>query len=304
MSVTHLTSLAGWDRDQCDRVLDRAASIKERFQREGASSELAGQSLAMIFHKPSLRTRVSFEAGMRQLGGGALYISDREIGMNTRETVEDIARVLSGYVEGIMIRTFDQAFVDGLARNATIPVINGLTDLYHPCQLLADLMTIRECDRSLDGLVVTYVGSGNNMAHSWINAGVLYGMEIRVGHPEGYAPNPEVVTRAREAGGRVILEQDPGAAVAGADVVYTDVWARMGQEDEKAERLARFEGFQVDAAMMARAKPDAIFMHCLPAHRGEEVAADVIDGPQSVVFPQAHNRLHAQKGLLVELMGS
>jgi ornithine carbamoyltransferase len=303
MSVTHLVSLADWDRALCDRVLARAAAIKARFVREGASQDLAGKSLGMIFHKPSLRTRVSFEAGMRQLGGGALFISDREIGMNTRETIEDIARVLSGYVEGIMIRTFDQDYVDKLAANASIPVIKGLTDLYHPCQILADLMTAQEAGRSLDGLAVAYVGDGNNVAHSWINAAIHYRIDLRIAHPAGYAPDAQVVKAARQRGAQVTTTEDPRAGVEDTDVVYTDVWASMGQEEEKTARLARFDGFQVNADLMAAAKPEALFMHCLPAHRGEEVSAEVIDGPQSVVFPEAHNRLHAQKGLLVELMG-
>ncbi len=302
MTPRHLVSLADWDRDSIDRVLDRAVEIKTAFQRDGASDRMRGKSLAMIFHKPSLRTRVSFETGMNQMGGSALFITDREIGMNTRETVHDIAHVLSGYVDGIVIRTFADAFVEELAEHASVPVVNALTDGYHPCQILADLMTAREHGRRLDGLTVAFVGDGNNVAHSWINAAIHYRMEVRVVHPEGYAPNDAIVSAARARGASVLATTDPVAGTEGADVVYTDVWASMGQEDEKAERLARFQGFQVDAAMMARAKPDALFMHCLPAHRGEEVAAEVIDGPQSVVFPEAHNRLHAQKGLLDVLM--
>lgn len=294
----HLVTLADWTREECDHVLDRAAAIKSAFTAKGPSTQMTGKTLGMIFHKPSLRTRVSFEAGMNQMGGSAMFISDREIGMNSRETIEDIARVLSGYVDAITIRTFANSYVERLAAHASVPVVNALTDLYHPCQLLADLLTAVENGKALDGLVVAYVGDGNNMANSWINVASLYGMDLRIAHPAGYAPDAAVLERARTNGARVTLTQDTHGAAKGCDVVYTDVWASMGQEDQKEERLARFEGFQVDRGVMGVAKPDAIFMHCLPAHRGEEVSAEVIDGPQSVVFPEAHNRMHAQKGLL------
>jgi ornithine carbamoyltransferase len=303
MTPKHLVSLAGWTREGIDDVLDRSVSIKSAYASSGASDRLRGKSLALIFHKPSLRTRVSFEVGMTQMGGAALYISDKEIGMQSRETIEDIARVLSGYVDGIMIRTFANAYVERLAENASVPVINGLTDLYHPCQLLADLLTIREQGRALDDIAIAYVGDGNNMAHSWINAAIHYRIDLRIAHPDGYAPETTVLRAATERGARVTCVTDPREAVQGADVVYTDVWASMGQEDERDARLARFEGFQVNRELMSGAKPDALFMHCLPAHRGEEVSEEILEGPRSVVFPQAHNRLHAQKGLLDALLG-
>jgi ornithine carbamoyltransferase len=298
MAKKDFVSIADCSRASLDDVLERARVIKEAFLRHGPSDRLRGKTLGMIFHKPSLRTRVSFDAGMAQMGGSAFYISEREIGLDSRETLEDVARVLSGYVDAIMIRTFAHAFVERLAAAATVPVINGLTDLLHPCQILADLMTIRELGKPLDGIAIAYVGDGNNVAHSWINAAIHYRLDLQIAHPEGYGPNPDLTARARTRGAQVRFTHDPGEAGDGADVVYTDVWASMGQEAERERRLRDFRGFRVDAALMARAKPDAIFMHCLPAHRGEEVAADVIDGAQSVVFREAHNRLHAQKGLL------
>lgn len=303
MAPKHLVSLADWSREAIDDVLDRSARLKAAYAKTGASDRLRGKSLALIFHKPSLRTRVSFEVGMTQMGGAALYISDKEIGMQSRETIEDIARVLSGYVDGIMIRTFANAYVERLAEHASVPVINGLTDLYHPCQLLADLLTIREEGRPLDGIAVAYVGDGNNMAHSWINVAMHYDIDLRIAHPDGYAPEVGVIRAAADRGAKVTCVTDPRRAVEGVDVIYTDVWASMGQEQERDVRLARFEGFQVNRELMSGAKPDALFMHCLPAHRGEEVSEEVLEGPRSVVFPQAHNRLHAQKGLLDALLG-
>ncbi len=296
--MTDLVSIADLSREECDRVLERAAKIKVSFLAGGASDRLRGKSLGMIFHKPSLRTRVSFEVGMTQMGGAALYISDREIGMDKREPIEDIAQVLSGYVDGVVIRTFAQSFVERLAANATVPVINALTDLTHPCQILADLFTIHEGGKPLDGLVIAYVGDGNNVANSFINAAALYQIDLRIAHPAGHAPDPGIMAAAVGSGAKVLLTQSPDEAVRGADVVYTDVWASMGQEEEREERLRRFQGFQVDARLMSLADPNAVFMHCLPAHRGEEVATEVIDGPQSIVFEQAENRLHLQKGLL------
>jgi len=302
MTPKHLVSLADWSRESVEDVLERSVRIKSEYAKNGASDRLRGKSLAMIFHKPSLRTRVSFEVGMTQMGGAALYISDKEIGMQSRETIEDIARVLSGYVDGVMIRTFANAYVERLAEHASIPIINGLTDLYHPCQLLADLLTIREQRGKIDGTAVAYVGDGNNMAHSWINAAIHYDIDLRIAHPDGYAPEPAIVKAASERGAKVTVTTDPREGVRDVNVVYTDVWASMGQEQEKEQRLKRFEGFQVNQALMNLAADDALFMHCLPAHRGEEVTAEVLEGPRSVVFPEAHNRLHAQKGLLDALL--
>ncbi|MCK6503349.1 ornithine carbamoyltransferase [Myxococcota bacterium] len=298
-------SLADHSPEQIRAYLDLARQVK--LHPQGFRDVCRGRTLAMIFQKPSLRTRVSFETGIYQLGGQGLYLGPKDIQLHRGETIADTARVLSRYVDGIMARVFAHQDVVDLAAYADVPVINGLSDLLHPCQVLADLQTIEEKLGSLAGRKWTYIGDGNNMAHSILFGGALAGMTVAVGHPRGYAPDPEIVTRARDiaarTGGAIQVTEDPGLAAQEADVVYTDVWASMGQEAEHAERLKRFEGFQVDEAMMGRARPGAIFMHCLPAHRGEEVAAEVIDGPQSVVFDQAENRLHAQKAVMIKLMG-
>ncbi len=296
-------TLSDWDRPQLEAVLTEAAHVKKGFRERGASDRLHGRTLAMIFHKPSLRTRVSFEVGMTQLGGAAVYITEREIGIDSREAVEDVARVLSGYVDAIMIRTFSHELVRKLAQNATIPVINGLDDLVHPCQILADLMTLRELGFAFDGLPVAWLGDGNNVAHSWIDAAVIFGLDLRLAVPAGYEPQAAFLARAREAGAKVTVTHDPRAAVSGARMLYADVWASMGQESEAAARREVFRPFQINAALLKQADPKAVVMHCLPAHRGEEITADVIEGPQSVVFHQAENRMHAQKGLLVSLIG-
>lgn len=264
---------------------------------------LAGRSLAMIFRKSSTRTRVSFEVGMAHLGGHAVFLSDATSQMGRGESVHDTARVLSGYVEGIMVRTFAQAEVEELARHASIPVINGLTDLVHPCQLLADLQTMtEEFGDDLSDCPVAWIGDGNNMANSWLHAAAICGFELRLACPDGYDPDPEILDWARSQT-RVTLTRSPAEAARGARVVTTDVWASMGQEDEARARATAFEGFRVDEAMMESARDDAIFLHCLPAHRGEEVTAGVIDGPASRVFAEAENRLHAQKALLLFLLG-
>jgi len=267
-----------------------------------AERPLAGKTLAMIFTKSSTRTRVSFEAGTFQLGGHALFLSSRDIQIGRGEPIRDTARVLSRMVDGIMIRTFAHSDVEELAAHATVPVINGLTDLLHPCQLLADLLTIREHLGGWDGKTVAWIGDGNNMANSWLNAAAVLGFALRLACPEGYRPDPAIVARA-SAATSVTITDDLVAAVRGAHVVNTDVWASMGQEDEAAQRAKAFHGYEVTSGLMRHADPDAIFLHCLPAHRGEEVSADVIDGPQSRVFDQAANRLHAQKALLATLMG-
>ncbi len=294
----HFLTISDLDEGELLHVLDLAGELK-RGDRTGAP--LAGRSLAMIFKKSSTRTRVSFEVGMFQLGGSALFLSDKTSQMGRGEPIHDTAKVLSRYVDGIMIRTFEHGEVVELARHATVPVINGLTDLVHPCQLLADLQTMQEVfGRDLSGLTVAWIGDGNNMANSWLNASVRLGFQLRLACPEGYEPDPEILARA---GGGATLMRDPGEAATGAHVVTTDVWASMGQEDEVADRERAFKGFQVDQEMMGTADPSAIFLHCLPAHRGEEVTAEVIDGPASRVFDEAENRLHAQKALLVYLMG-
>lgn len=263
---------------------------------------LAGKSLAMIFMKASTRTRVSFEVGTWQLGGHALFLSPRDVQLGRGEPVADTARVLSRYVDGIMIRTFDHAEVEELARFASVPVINGLTDLLHPCQVLADVLTIRQNFGGHEGKIVAWIGDGNNMANSWINAAWRLGFELRLACPEGYDPDAALLARAKGAG-KVKLVRDPKEAVQGAHVVNTDVWASMGQEEEQAVREKAFAGYTVDAELMRLAARDAIFLHCLPAHRGEEVSADVIDGPQSKVWDEAENRLHIQKAIMAVLMG-
>jgi ornithine carbamoyltransferase len=256
----------------------------------------------MVFRKSSTRTRVSFEVGMAQLGGHAVFLADTTSQMGRGESVEDTARVLSGYVDGIMIRTFEQDEVEELAAHASVPVINGLTDLLHPCQLLADLQTMtEEFGDHLSECAVAWVGDGNNMAHSWLNAAAMLGFELRLACPAGYDPDAEIVARARESTS-VVLTRDPVEAAAGARVVTTDVFSSMGQEAEVDDRLGAFEGYMVDEALMERAAADAIFLHCLPAHRGEEVSGAVIDGPRSRVFQEAENRLHAQKALMLMLM--
>ena len=280
-------------------LLDRARRLKTGED----TSKLTGKSLAMIFKKSSTRTRVSFEVAMTQLGGHAIFLSDRDSQIGRGETVADTAEVLSRYVDGITIRTFAHAEVEELAEHASVPVVNALTDLLHPCQVIADLQTVAEVFGSdHTARTVAWIGDGNNMANSWINAAFRLGFELRLACPAGYDPDPTVLTRAKKAG-KVTLVRDPGEAADGADVVTTDVWASMGQEEEQAIRARAFAGFVVDDALMKRADPKAIFLHCLPAHRGEEVTASVIDGPQSRIFDEAENRLHAQKAILLALMG-
>jgi ornithine carbamoyltransferase len=277
--------------------------LADRMRRgEYHDKPLAGKSLAMIFMKSSTRTRVSFEVGTWQLGGHALFLSPRDIQLGRGEPIADTARVLSRYVDGIMIRTFAHAEVEELAKYASVPVINGLTDLLHPCQILADLLTVRQHLGGWDGKRIAWVGDGNNMANSWINAAYRLGFELTLACPEGYDPDAFILARARECA-PVRVVRDPAEAVAGADVVNTDVWASMGQEEEQAKRAKAFAGYTVNGTLMARAARDAIFLHCLPAHRGEEVAAAVIDGPQSRVWDEAENRLHVQKAVMTMLMG-
>jgi ornithine carbamoyltransferase len=294
-------SIPDFDRGELESVLDLAHAMKRGEYRE---QPLRGRTLAMIFEKSSTRTRVSFEVGTFQLGGHALFLSSRDIQLGRGEPVRDMARVLSRYVDGIMIRTFGQDIVTELARFATVPVINGLTDLLHPCQIMADIMTIQEnFGRDLSGRKVAWIGDGNNMANSWLNAAYRFGFELRLACPEGYRPDPAILERAqREA--TIVLTDDPREAAAGADVVNTDVWTSMGQEEETQARMHAFAGYHVDDALMTLAGDSAIFLHCLPAHRGEEVSDEVIEGPQSRVFDEAENRLHVQKAIMVQLMGA
>lgn len=298
MAKKDFLAISDLSRDELFALLDHAKRMKSS---QAPARPLAGKTLAMIFTKSSTRTRVSFETGMFQLGGQALFLSSRDIQIGRGEPIADTARVLSRYVDGIVIRTFAHSDVEELARFATVPVINGLTDLLHPCQLLADLLTILEVQGQLRGRVVAWIGDGNNMANSWLNAAALCEMEIRLACPDGYDPDPQILERARDFT-RVHLTRDPADAVRGAHVVNTDVWASMGQEEEAAERAQAFEQFKVTEDLMATADPSAIFLHCLPAHRGEEVTAGVIDGGQSRIFDQAENRLHAQKALLLKLL--
>jgi len=294
-------------RSQVFRLLQIARDLKATPRPGRASQWLAGLTLGLIFEKPSTRTRVSFEAGMNQLGGQALFLSSEKIQLSRGESLADTALVLSRYLDGLVVRTFDQSTLEDWARYATIPVINGLTDLCHPCQALADLMTIAEYKGELRGLKITYVGDGNNMANSLIEGAAKVGMHIVVACPPGYSPDQGIVDRARQeathTGGSIQITPDPTSAAKGADVVYTDVWTSMGQEDEHAQRLKSLAPYQLNEALMKVAKPDAMVLHCLPAHRGEEISATVIDGPQSAVLDQAENRLHVQKAILTEWLG-
>jgi ornithine carbamoyltransferase len=289
-----------------EKILNRSAALKKMLRQGKAHEKLKGKSLGMIFEKSSTRTRVSFEVGMYQLGGRSLFLSSNDLQIGRGEPIADTARTLSRYLDGIMIRTFAQKTVEELARYASIPVINGLTDLHHPCQALADLFTIREKRKKLKGLKLAYVGDGNNVANSLIQACVAVGMHFSIASPSGYELDPVILrearTAARRSGSNIMATSDPYHAVKDADVVYTDVWASMGQEAEHAKRVKAFRGYQVDRNLMRTARRDALVMHCLPAHRGEEIAAAVIDGPQSVVFDQAENRLHTQKAVLEILM--
>ena len=283
--------------------IDGLFALAERM-RSGAYKKrpLAGQSLAMIFMKASTRTRVSFEVGAWQLGAHALFLSPRDVQLGRGEPVADTARVLARMVDGVMIRTFAQAEVEELARFADVPIINGLTDLQHPCQILADLLTVRQSLGGYEGRKIAWIGDGNNMANSWLDAARVLGFELALACPEGYDPDAACLAQAKQHA-KVSLVRDPREAVAGAHVVNTDVWASMGQEEEQKIRERAFAGYTVDAALMKRARKDAIFLHCLPAHRGEEVAAAVIDGPQSRVWDEAENRLHIQKAIMAVLMG-
>jgi len=286
-------------RDELLALLELAGRMKRG---EYDERPLAGKSLAMIFTKSSTRTRVSFEVGAAQLGGTALFLSSRDIQLGRGEPIRDTARVLSRYVDGIMIRTFDHADVEELARFATVPIINGLTDYNHPCQILADLQTVQEEFGDLGGRTVAWIGDGNNMAHSWIEAAGVLGFELRIACPAGYEPSAQLLS-SWAGRAKILVTHSPLEAAKGADVVTTDVWASMGQEAEQELRAQAFAGFKVDAGLMAEAHPRAIFLHCLPAHRGEEVTEQVLEGPQSRIFDEAENRLHAQKALMAMLMG-
>jgi ornithine carbamoyltransferase len=297
-------SLRDFTPEQIRRLLDLASDIKKRPQTYSAA--LRGKTLALIFEKPSLRTRVSFDVGIQQLGGFSVYLSPAEINLGKRESIHDVAKNLERMVQGIMIRTFAHEIVEEMAREASVPVINGLTDYSHPCQAMADFLTVLEVKGRTEGIKLAFVGDGNNVAHSLMFAGALLGAHVSVVTPAGYEPKADALAWAREqarkTGGSTVVTSDPVEGVRGADVIYTDVWASMGQEAEAAARKKIFLPYQVNEAMAAHAKPDYTFMHCLPAHRGEEVSAGVIDSEHAVVFQEAENRLHAQKAIMLDLM--
>lgn len=299
MTVRHFLTLLDFSPAELISVLDRADQLKQ-LQRENTLHEtLKNKVLGMIFEKSSTRTRVSFEAGMNQLGGSAIFLSPRDTQLGRGEPIEDSARVLSSMLDVVMIRTFGHEIIQQFAKYSKVPVINALTDEYHPCQLLADMQTFREFRGSIQGKTVTWIGDGNNMCHSYINAARQFDFELNIAAPEGYAPDTELVQQNKQ---RINLIADPQMAVKGSDLVVTDVWASMGQESESDQRLSAFDGFQITPELMDHANSDALFMHCLPAHRGEEVSASMMDDTRAVVWDEAENRLHAQKALLEALL--
>jgi len=295
----HFLTLLDLSPDELRGLIRRASNLKQAHQSDSLQQPLRGKVLAMVFEKSSTRTRVSFEAGMAQLGGHAIFLAPRDTQFGRGEPVEDTARVLSRMVDAVMIRTFEHEKVERFAAHSRVPVINALTDRYHPCQLLADMQTFMEHRGDIRGRTVAWIGDGNNMCHSYINAARQFDFTLRIACPDDYRPEPDIIAAA---GQRVTLEPDPFRAAQNADLVVTDVWASMGQEEERAERLQAFAGYQINDTLMAQAAKDALFMHCLPAHRGEEVTASIIEGPQSVVWDEAENRLHAQKALLEFLL--
>ena len=302
--MAHFLTIDDLTSDELMTLLDSAAAVKAKPQKW--RDRLDGTQVALIFEKPSARTRVSFEVAVTSMGGHALVIRDEEVQLGRRETFEDAARVFSRYVDAIVLRTFGQDRLERLAAASAIPIINALSDSEHPCQVLADLLTIVEHKGSVGGVSVAYIGDGNNVAHSLLLAGGMLGMDVRVACPKGYEPFPQVVDRAKElaahSGGKITVTDLVAEAASGAEVLYTDVWASMGQEDSAEQRRAAFDGYQIDDSVVRMADPEAIVLHCLPAHRGEEIAADVIDGPRSAVWEQAENRLHTQKALLAHLI--
>jgi len=306
--MKHFLAVSDFSAEEIQDLLDLAVRLKTEWMRGGNAPLLKGKVLAMIFQKPSLRTRVSFDMAMRHLGGDALYLSPNEIGLGKREAISDIARVLSGYVDGIMARVFEHEHVLELARWSTIPVINGLSDYNHPCQAMADALTIYEKFGSLKGLNVAYVGDGNNVAVSLLHACAKLGANFTLASPEGYDLRPGALEIGHkisaQTGTQIRLLRDPQEAVRGAHVIYTDTWTSMGQEEETRQREKVFPPYQVNAGLISKADPQVIVLHCLPAHRGQEITDEVADGPHSALFPQAHNRMHAQKAILVRLFGA
>jgi ornithine carbamoyltransferase len=299
----HFLSIHHLSPEDARKLIDRAYDLKQRHHSGRLEPLAAGKAMAMIFRKPSLRTRISFEMAMVGLGGHALYISDEEIKLGRREAVQDAARVISRYVDIIMIRTFDQKEAEDLAKWATVPVINGLTDMYHPCQVMGDVLTMKEKKGRLDNLKVAFLGDGNNVASSWMDAAARFGFKLALGMAKGYEPDAEVLARARKEGGNIEVTYDPIEAARGADAVYTDVWASMGAEGEAEKRNQAMRHLQVNDDLLKVAKPDVIVMHCLPAHRGQEITDSVMDGAHSVVFDEAENRMHIQRAIILELLG-
>ena len=302
----HLLAVHDLSRNEIISLFREAAELKALRRRALAAQRLSGKTLGLFFEKPSTRTRVSFEAGMNQLGGQSLFLSVADIQMRRGESIADTARVLSRYLDGLVIRSYEHHTVEEWARNATIPVINGLTDLHHPCQVLSDLFTIREKKRRLKNIKITYVGDGNNVANSLLEGAAILGMAISIACPSGYEPDASIVDwakdRADQTGAVIEILRDPYVAVKGADVLYTDVWTSMGQEKEQARRLKVLSPYQLNERLLAVAKADVMIMHCLPAYRGQEITASVLDGPHSVILDQAENRLHVQKAILIRLL--
>ncbi len=296
-----LISFEQYSAEDFWELLETALQLKREHRAGISHTMLSGKTLAMIFQKPSLRTRVSFEVGMTQLGGHAIYLGPDDIKLGQRETTEDIAKVLSRYCDAIMARVFGHEIIEELARYAEVPVINGLSDLLHPCQILGDLLTVYEKKRRLEGLKLAWIGDGNNVCNSWLEAGPKLGMAIAIACPPGHEPNAKILEEARRLG-TIEITHDPHVAAKGADILYTDVWTSMGQEREAEERRQKFKNFQINQELLKLAKPDALVMHCLPAHYGEEITHDVAHGPQSAIFDEAENRLHAQKAVLALLI--
>ena len=295
----HLLRLSDFTKEELNGYISRAIVLKQEAAAGVNHQQLAGKTISLIFEKASTRTRVSFEAAMYGLGGQVIFLSTKETQLARSEPLKDMARVMSRYVDGLVVRTYGQEVVSELARYSTIPVINALTDLFHPCQVLSDVMTVIEKKGDIENLKVAWIGDGNNMANSWIQAAAKLGFELVLACPAGYDPQPDLLQDAQqEPGARINVERDPAAAVSGADVINTDVWASMGQEEEQAERMTVFKDYQVDNALLAQAKADCIVLHCLPAHRGEEITEEVLEGPQCVAFDQAENKMHIHKAIL------
>ena len=299
----HFLCLSDWSAADLDAIFTLTSELKEKQQQGITHPLLAGKTLGMIFEKSSTRTRISFEVGMYQLGGHALFLSSQTTQIGRGEPIKDTARVMSRYVDGIMIRTYSQSDISELAEYADVPVINALTDSYHPCQVMADLFTVLEHKGNYADQVYCWIGDGNNMANSWINAAAVFGFELRVATPLGYEADSWIIERAQQRGAKILFTNDPMEAATGADVLNTDVWASMGQEEEQAQREKDFVGFQLNSDVVAAAKSDCLVLHCLPAHRGEEITDEVIEGAHSVVFDEAENRLHVQKAIMVTLIG-